>query len=136
MANKKTQPTLPCIALPSLIHRIGGETCKRAKVIALDHHCELKRIRRSRNWQLTGTTANLTLLLSRIQTEQDETMDYLISKLQAGLLAQNDKPQSKAAQLASLIQYHPDITLNELMEATHCTMAEARVARFHFQEFE
>ncbi|WP_417880925.1 ribosome recycling factor family protein [Vibrio sp.] len=136
MANKKTQSELPCIALPSLIHRIGGENCKYAKAIAAQHQCELKRIRRSRNWQISGNSANLAHLLSALQAEQNQGLDYLINKLNTGLLALNDKPESKAEQLASLIAQQPDITLNELMAATNCTMIEARVARFNSQDFE
>ena len=136
MANKKIKSELPCIVLPSLIHRIGGESCKHVKILAAQHHCELKRIRRSRNWQITGASADLTHRLSAIQAEENETLNYLISKLQVALRALDDKPESKAEQLASLIQQQPDITLNELMAATNCTMAEARVARFNSQDFE
>lgn len=136
MANKKTKSELPCIALPSLIHRIGGENCKYAKAVAAQHQCELKRIRRSRHWQIMGNSANLTLLSSTLQVEENQELDYLINKLQIGLLALNNKPESKAEQLASLIAQQPDITLNELMATTNCTMAEARVARFNSQDFE
>lgn len=136
MAKKNTKPTLPCIPLPSLIHRIGGESCKHAKATAAQHQCELKRIRRSRNWQITGASADLTTLLTALQAEQNQAFEYLINKLKSGLLALNDKPESKAEQLASLIKQQPDITLNELMAATNCTMAEARVARFYSQDFE
>lgn len=136
MANKKTKSELPCITLPSLIHRIGGENCKYAKTIAVQHQCELKRIRRSRNWQITGNSADLTNLFTTLQAEQSQGFDYLINKLNTGLLALNDKPESKTEQLASLIAQQPDTTLNELMAATNCTMAEARVARFNSQDFE
>ena len=40
------------IPLPSLIHRIGSDHAKRAKAIAAEKKCEMKRIRRSRNWQI------------------------------------------------------------------------------------
>jgi hypothetical protein len=48
------QQSLVVISLPSLIHRIGGDNAKRAQAIAVEKKCELKRIRRSRNWQIAG----------------------------------------------------------------------------------
>lgn len=136
MANKKTKSELPYIALPSLIHRIGGENCKYAKAVAAQHQCELKRIRRSRHWQIMGNSANLALLASTLQTEENQAFDYLINKIQISLLALNNKSESKTEQLVSLMKQQPDITLNELMATTNCTMAEARVARFNSQDFE
>ncbi len=47
------------ITLPSLIHRIGSDTVKRLKLQAQTFDCELKRIRRSRNWQLLGEAASM-----------------------------------------------------------------------------
>ncbi|MEF1339629.1 ribosome recycling factor family protein, partial [Vibrio rotiferianus] len=57
---KDTTITIP---LPSLIHRIGGDNAKRAKAIAVEKKCELKRIRRSRNWQITGEALDLKAFL-------------------------------------------------------------------------
>lgn len=53
------------ITLPSLIHRIGSDTVKRLKLQAQTFDCELKRIRRSRNWQLLGEAARCRNLLSK-----------------------------------------------------------------------
>ncbi|HDY8178707.1 TPA: ribosome recycling factor, partial [Vibrio vulnificus] len=42
MKAKPVNEQLVVIALPSLIHRIGGETTKHLKSVAADHGCELK----------------------------------------------------------------------------------------------
>ncbi|EKG2506605.1 ribosome recycling factor, partial [Vibrio vulnificus] len=54
MKAKPVNEQLVVIALPSLIHRIGGEMTKHLKSVAADHGCELKRVRRSRHWQISG----------------------------------------------------------------------------------
>ncbi|WP_153448940.1 ribosome recycling factor family protein [Vibrio algicola] len=130
------------IALPSLIHRIGGVRVKQAKTIALKLGCELKRIRRSRNWQLQGEVEPLSELIETLTATEPDTMSYLIKKITDGintaLISEEDSqpPPSMADKLAALIQSNPDITLNELMAITDCTMAQARSVRFEMQDFD
>ncbi|WP_239690486.1 ribosome recycling factor family protein, partial [Vibrio parahaemolyticus] len=47
---KTMKETKITISLPSLIHRIGGDHAKRAKTLAAEKQCDLKRIMPSRNW--------------------------------------------------------------------------------------
>ncbi|MBD1577737.1 ribosome recycling factor [Vibrio sp. S11_S32] len=130
------------IALPSLIHRIGRDRVKQAKSIALKLGCELKRIRRSRNWQLQGEVEPLSELIETLTATDPDTMSYLIKKITDGintaLISEEDSqpPPSMADKLAALIQSNPDITLNELMAITDCTMAQARSVRFEMQDFD
>jgi len=128
------------IALPSLIHRIGGETAKQAKAIALQYECELKRIRRSRNWSVTGDAIKVQTYGAQLKAHQMISQKlnkqgygefhYLIKKIENALLGHADKLETLEAKLIRLITQTPSITLSELILLTHCTEAEARVARF------
>ncbi|GAB3522855.1 ribosome recycling factor family protein [Photobacterium alginatilyticum] len=116
--------------LPSLIHRIGGENVKKAKRIALDYGCELKRIRRSRNWQLAGEQCALRKFSDGLSTSEPEAMQFLIRKIDERLVALNENSESREEQLKELVFKNPNITLAELMAMTNCSIAEARLARF------
>ncbi|NMH64960.1 ribosome recycling factor family protein [Shewanella salipaludis] len=132
------------IALPSLIHRIGREGVKAAQTLALQHNCELKRVRRSRNWALCGKARAVQALIAALrgadsgadsleqkQLEQKQLVQkHLIHKLEQGLLPHADKLESLDAKLARLIQGNPGVTLGELMQLTQCSIAQARLARF------
>ncbi|MCL9782435.1 ribosome recycling factor family protein [Vibrio sp. S4M6] len=118
------------IPLPSLIHRLGGPQVKQAKLMAQQHQCELKRIRRSRNWSLTGHADNLLMFADALRKDDEQAFAHLLNKIEnhdAIATFQNDHIQSK---LERLISQNPAITLAELMEQTQCSLAEARSARF------
>lgn len=119
------------ILLPSLIHRIGGDSVKHAKTVALQCDCELKRVRRSRNWQLLGLAVQVQLFSMQLKAVNREAFRYLIQKIDTGLLGHADKLESLEDKLKRLIIQNPNITLNELIQLTDCTIAEARVARFN-----
>lgn len=133
------------IALPSLIHRIGREPVKYAQLIAKLHHCELKRVRRSRNWALTGVPIavqqfSAELKASCLTSTHNSTTDnlpfspdklsYLIKKIDTALLNHADKLEPQSAKLIRLITENPSITLAELMHLSECSLSEARAARF------
>ncbi|TXY11498.1 ribosome recycling factor family protein [Vibrio mimicus] len=118
------------IMLPSLIHRIGGDTVKRLKHQAQPFGCELKRIRRSRNWQLVGDAMAIQDFLIQIKDIEHRDADYLIKKLELGLRQHSDKLEPLESKLQRLIAQNPSITLAELMAATHCSLVQARAARF------
>ncbi|NLQ23025.1 ribosome recycling factor [Shewanella sp. S-1] len=122
------------ISLPSLIHRIGREAVKQAQAIAIQYDCELKRVRRSRNWCMVGAAIKIQSCTARLQAEQlvmvDGAFRYLIQKLESALLQHADKLEPLDAKLIRLITDNPAITLGELMQLTQCTVTEARLARF------
>lgn len=124
------QDTTIIIPLPSLIHRIGGDHAKRAKAIAAEKKCEMKRIRRSRNWQIAGEALDLKAFLDHIRAEEAEPMRFMISKIEVGLTKHSDKLEPLEAKLVRLVSENPNITLAELMSETNCTIAQARTARF------
>ncbi len=122
------------ILLPSLIHRIGREAVKQAQAIATQYDCELKRVRRSRNWCIVGAAIKIQSCTAHLQAEQrlmaDGAFRYLIQKLESALLQYADKLEPLDAKLIRLITDNPAITLGELMQLTQCTVTEARLARF------
>jgi hypothetical protein len=119
------------ISLPSLIHRIGGEKTKQAKAIAQQCYCELKRVRRSRNWGVSGEAMNVQGFAERLKTHHDDGFRYLIQKVETALLAHGDKLEPLETKLARLIIDNPNITLAKLIQVTQCSIAEARLARFN-----
>ncbi|WP_415775839.1 ribosome recycling factor family protein [Shewanella oncorhynchi] len=127
------------ISLPSLIHRIGREAVKQAQAIATQYDCELKRVRRSRNWCMVGAAIKIQSCCAHLQSEpllaqqltaKDGQFGYLIKKLESALLQHADKLEPLDAKLIRLITDNPAITLGELMQLTQCTVTEARLARF------
>ncbi|MGF1683236.1 ribosome recycling factor family protein [Photobacterium minamisatsumaniensis] len=123
------------IALPSLIHRIGGESVKKAKDIALECGCELKRVRRSRNWQVVGDAVTLAKLTEQLKAADAEAMYYLNRKIDEKLSIYHCKLEPLEEQLKTLVVQNPNITLAELMQQTNCSITEARVARFEADAF-
>ena len=124
------------ISLPSLIHRIGREEVNQAKVIARQYHCELKRVRRSRNWSVSGEAIKIQSYSAGLKTELLKTENaggfrYLIQKIDTALLDHPDKLEPLETKLARMITDNPNITLAELIHITDCTTAEARTARFY-----
>ncbi|WP_233423284.1 ribosome recycling factor family protein, partial [Vibrio metoecus] len=73
------------VMLPSLIHRIGSDTIKRLKPQAQSLGCELKRIRRSRNWQLVGEAISVQHFVTQIKPTEYQDAEYLIRKLEMAL---------------------------------------------------
>ncbi|QXN25642.1 ribosome recycling factor family protein [Shewanella putrefaciens] len=119
------------IPLPSLIHRIGREAVKRAQAIAVQNGCDLKRVRRSRNWSITGQAIAIQSCCVELKAQSDTAeFAFLIKKIDSGLLQHADKLEPLGAKLVRLINQNPAITLGELMQQTQCTMSEARLARF------
>ncbi|PFG57779.1 ribosome recycling factor [Vibrio sp. ES.051] len=118
------------VSLPSLIHRIGGENAKRIKVMVEDCGCEVKRVRRSRHWQVSGEALNLKALLEQLKAGQCEELRFVMNKLENGLSAHQDKLESLEDKLIRLVGQNPNITLAELMAETNCPIAQARTARF------
>ncbi|EJX7570181.1 ribosome recycling factor family protein [Vibrio cholerae] len=118
------------ITLPSLIHRIGSDTVKRLKLQAQTFDCELKRIRRSRNWQLLGEAASMQNFVIQIKQTEYQEAEYLIRKLETALKQHSDKLEPLETKLQRLISQKPSITLAELMAVTQCSLVQAREARF------
>ncbi|MBR9728050.1 ribosome recycling factor family protein [Shewanella intestini] len=118
------------IALPSLIHRIGREALNEAKKTAITLGCQFSRVRRSRNWSLSGEAIKIQQLNSQLQHQGNQNYHYLIQKVDRGLLEHVDKLEPLEDKLIRLMTENPSMTLAELMQLTDCDLAQARSARF------
>ncbi|ELM6646420.1 ribosome recycling factor family protein [Vibrio vulnificus] len=130
MKIKQTADTIIVIALPSLIHRIGGELTKHLKSVAADHGCELKRVRRSRHWQISGEALALQAFYDQVRRLEEDSASYLVKKMQLALASHSEKLEPLEDKLQRLVMENPAITLAELMSQTHCSLSQARSARF------
>ncbi|ACA88191.1 ribosome recycling factor family protein [Shewanella woodyi] len=119
------------ISLPSLIHRIGREAVKQAQAIANQFDCDLKRVRRSRNWEVIGEAIKIQSFSTELKNQGDGRFNFLIKKVDTGLLSHSDKLEPLEVKLARLIAANSNITLAELIHITDCTLAEARTARLN-----
>ena len=121
------------IPFPSLVQKIGSERVREIRLIAEQHSCILKRIRRSRNWQLSGERCHLSELL-KVLGGLYQTEDFVLVKLYQHLM-----PYEKGVQdnrlLQEMIRSDPSLTAAELMEKTGCTLVEVRLARTEYEDF-
>ncbi|OLQ90175.1 hypothetical protein BIY22_04010 [Vibrio panuliri] len=117
------------ISLPSFIHRVGREQSNVTRALATQFGCELKRVRRSRNWLLVGDYSSLSELLVGLRIEDSLAHQFTINKLSVAL-ARIEPPVTLEQQLAQLLNNNPNITLAEMMEVTGCDITDARKARF------
>ncbi len=114
MLNDK--PILVSIKLNNFLHRIN---CKATLIeLATQHGCSLKRIRRSKNWYLTGKLNQLTEIGNALR--QDKTV-WIAEAIDKAL----PKP---SFDLALLIKANPAMTINRLIAVTGCTIIAARTA--------
>ncbi|WP_045593191.1 ribosome recycling factor family protein [Vibrio vulnificus] len=130
MKAKPVNEQLVVIALPSLIHRIGGEMTKHLKSVAAEHGCELKRVRRSRHWQISGEALALQAFYDQVRRLEEDSASYLVKKMQLALASHSEKLEPLEDKLQRLVMENPAITLTELMSQTHCSLSQARSARF------
>ncbi|MGR3237649.1 ribosome recycling factor family protein [Vibrio vulnificus] len=130
MKAKPVNEQLVVIALPSLIHRIGGELTKHLKSVAADRGCELKRVRRSRHWQISGEALALQAFYDQVRRLEGDSASYLVKKMQLALASHSEKLEPLEDKLQRLVMENPAITLAELMSQTHCSLSQARSARF------
>ncbi len=118
------------VRLPSLIQKIGRERVREMRRIALGYQCELKRIRRSRHWQICGQCLDLKKLAKDSFFFDGESAFHIRNTLISATQQHQESIEPLERRLLSLIRIRPDITLSELMERTDCSIQEARKARF------
>ncbi len=122
------------ISLPSLIHRIGGEQAKVAKQIAQETQCKIKRIRRSRNWQVEGMLHHLDAFSVQLKQVDERQFQFLIKKIDDNLVVIKQQIEPLELQVKRLLDNDPTMTLAELIQQTQCTLAQARTARANLEE--
>ncbi len=115
---KQSNIDIPLITLPSLLRRVINSN--KLKTLVRTQGGELKRIGRSRNWQLKATFEQLEIIITAIEQSDESTWQWL-----APHLAKQRKNLSFDMLLA-IATDKPNITVSELMMRTDCTIVEAR----------
>ncbi|MEI6896632.1 MAG: ribosome recycling factor family protein [Psychromonas sp.] len=104
------------VKLNNFLHRID---CKETIIkIATQHGCSLTRIRRSRNWLLTGNQSQLVEISDQLR----RTKALWIAQ------AINQALPKPTLDLALIMKSNPAMTVNRLISETGCTLIEARGA--------
>lgn len=104
-------------------------------MIAQDEKARLKRIRRSRNWELIGDIDAVTKTNEKLLAQKSEKFRHLKEKITQALASYEETFEPLEEKLKRLIREKPTITLSELMEKTNCTLAKARTARSEGEEW-
>ncbi|MDO6427844.1 MULTISPECIES: ribosome recycling factor family protein [Thalassotalea] len=106
------------ITLPSFLRRTMRAFALKAEIRAIG--CQLNRVGRSRNWQLTGTAEQLNDVVLFIENSGENSWLWLAKKLRL----ETDKLSHEI--LLAIAKKNDGITVNELMAKTDCTVLEAR----------
>jgi len=109
---------IPVINLPSLLRKVIKAYALKAGI--RDCGCELYRIGRSRNWQLKASFEQLEQVITFIQLSEEPSWQWLVSYLM------KQRQTLSFEELLRIAKIKPDITVNQLMARTDCTIAEAR----------
>jgi hypothetical protein len=115
----KTSPShIPVINLPSLLRKVIKAYALKAGI--RDCGCELYRIGRSRNWQLKATFEQIEQVVDFILSSEEPSWQWLANHLK------NQRQTLSHDELVRIAKIKPDITVNQLISRTDCTIAEAR----------
>lgn len=109
---------IPLITLPSLLRRVINTNA--LKTLIRTHGGELKRIGRSRNWQLTVTFEQLESIITAIADSEESSWQWLASHLA------KQRKNLSFDMLLEVASNKPNITVSELMIRTDCSIVEAR----------
>ena len=115
---KTSKNHIPYITLPSFLRRVLKSSALKA--LFFEQGCELKRIGRSRHWQLKASFEQLEAIISAIEANAEPSWQWLVT-----LLSKRRKNLDFDS-LISIAEKKPGITVSELMLRTDCTIAQAR----------
>ncbi len=107
------------VQLNSFVHRVDDKESVLA--LASTAGCTLKRIRRSRHWLLSGTEDQLVQLSAQFNDKKFNDKNRWIQQAIKKALPTPETPSPE-----QYLQSHPNVTVNQLMEETGCTIKEAR----------
>ena len=109
-----------CVNLNSLVRRTYNTS--QLKNLLRSHGGQLRRVGRSRNWQMTVPLNGLLALIRVIESSGES------SWLWVGKLLEQRKPKLSSDQLSQIAREHSNISVAQLVSLTDCTMGEARRA--------
>ncbi len=115
------------IILPSFLRRSLKAYALKTVIRATDS--ELSRIGRSRNWRLIASQQQLQKIIIAIENSNEVSWLWLIK------LLKENKAQISHHELLHLIKLNPDISINELLTLSDCTIAQARKALDEMEGF-
>jgi len=110
------------VPLNSFVHRVPDKSI--IATLAMKYSCQLKRIRRSRNWLLSGQEAQLRMLTTELREEHHLWIAKAIEKV---------LPTPRLS-LSQVLAQTPNMTLNQLVSETGCSLLEARQAIDEFED--
>ena len=108
------------VNLNSFVRRT--DKTSQLKNLLRSHGGQLKRVGRSRNWQMTVPLNGLLALIRVIESSRES------SWLWVGKLLEQSKPKLSSDQLSQIAREHSNISVAQLVSLTDCTMGEARRA--------
>lgn len=108
------------IILPSFLRRTIKAYALKASIRELG--ADLSRIGRSRNWQIKANTEQLEHIIQFVENSHENSWLWLSKKLREHVT------YTTYESILAIVKNKPDITINELMLKTDCTLAQARKA--------
>ncbi len=109
---------LVTITLPSFLRRVLKAYALKAHIRQLG--CQLTRIGRSRNWQLVASFKQINDIILLIESADEDSWLWLAKHLKS------QHTQLSYEALLTIAKHQPNITVNELMAKTDCTIEQAR----------
>ncbi|MEF1290281.1 ribosome recycling factor family protein [Vibrio sp. M260118] len=109
------------VPLNSFVHRVPDKSIVLS--LASENGCQLKRVRRSRNWQLNGEEQQLRILATQLDLDAHR---WIVEAIDKAL----PKP---IVNLADLLAHTPNMTVNQLVAESGCSLKEARQAIDEFE---
>jgi hypothetical protein len=106
------------IVLPSFLRRVLQAYALKSHIRGLG--CDLSRIGRSRNWQLLASPKQINDIIVLIENANQDSWLWLAKHLRT------EHKQLSYTSLLDLAKYQPNISVNELMAKTDCTIEQAR----------
>ena len=119
--------SIKSITLPSFLRRTMKAYQLKTHIRTLG--CELHRIGRSRNWQIKANFDQIEKVISFIEQSEESSWQWL-----AKLLGKQYENLTFDA-LMNIARKKENITVNELMARTDCTIAQARKVIDELEEF-
>ncbi|MGB1198506.1 MAG: ribosome recycling factor family protein [Thalassotalea sp.] len=106
------------ITLPSFLRRVFKAYAIKAVIRAQGG--ELSRIGRSRNWLLKATPDQITAIINLVEESNEDSWLWLAKHLKT------HRQVVTHQQLLSIASKRSNMSINELMSLTDCTIAQAR----------
>ena len=116
----KVIKTMLDIQLNSFVRRI--EKANEFKAQIKSSGAKLSRKGRSRHWRLQGTWPQFQSIIDQIQLTEEPSWQWVIE------LLKSHQPKPQMTDLVEIVKNNPNITQQQLISQTDCTLVEVRKA--------